>query len=88
MPGWPSWKPATTLSRQRVTSDLVETGAGQCPALVSFARRKNLAAAKPAVKAIRDWPLDFGDSGYVVRYRFDGELVTIMAVRHQKEAGF
>jgi plasmid stabilization system protein ParE len=36
----------------------------------------------------RDWPVDFGDSGYVVRYRFDGELVTILAVRHQKEAGF
>lgn len=38
--------------------------------------------------AFRDWPVDFGDSGYVVRYRFDGEQVTILAVRHQKEAGF
>jgi plasmid stabilization system protein ParE len=36
----------------------------------------------------RDWPVDFGDSGYVVRYRFDGESVTILAVRHQKEVGF
>jgi plasmid stabilization system protein ParE len=36
----------------------------------------------------RDWPVDFGDSGYVVRYRFDGELATILAVRHQKEIGF
>ena len=36
----------------------------------------------------RDWPVDFGDSGYVVRYRFYGELVTILAVRHQKEVGF
>jgi len=39
-------------------------------------------------EAFRDWPVDFGDSGYVVRYRFDGEQVTILAVRHQKEAGF
>jgi plasmid stabilization system protein ParE len=39
-------------------------------------------------EAFRDWPVDFGDSGYVVRYRFDGKLVTILAVRHQKEAGF
>lgn len=38
--------------------------------------------------AFRDWPVDFGDSGYVVRYRFSGEEVTILAVRHQKEAGF
>jgi plasmid stabilization system protein ParE len=39
-------------------------------------------------EAFRDWPVDFGDSGYMVRYRFDGEQVTILAVRHQKEAGF
>ena len=36
----------------------------------------------------REWPIDFGDSGYVVRYRFDGERVTILAVRHQKEVGY
>jgi len=35
-------------------------------------------------EAFRDWPIDFGDSGYVVRYRFDGEQVTILAVRHQR----
>lgn len=39
-------------------------------------------------EVFRDWPVDFGDSGYMVRYRFDGELVTILAVRHRKEAGF
>ncbi|MDI6747146.1 MAG: type II toxin-antitoxin system RelE/ParE family toxin [Rhodocyclaceae bacterium] len=39
-------------------------------------------------EAFRDWPVNFGDSGYVVRYRFDGELVSILAVRHQKEGGF
>lgn len=39
-------------------------------------------------ETFRDWPVNFGDSGYVVRYRFDGELVTILVVRHQREAGF
>jgi plasmid stabilization system protein ParE len=82
----------------------------QC--LYRFLAEKHLAAAKRAVKAIRDgvkilaqhpqvgrvvdeldeafrdWPVDFGDSVYVVRYRLDGERVTILAVRHQKEAGF
>ena len=77
-----------------------------------FLAEKNLAAARRAVKAIRegvrilavhphvgrviedmdeefrDWPVDFGDSGYVVRYRFDNDRVTILAVRHQKEVGF
>ena len=36
----------------------------------------------------RDWIIDFGDSGYVVRYRLDQRFVMILAVRHQKEAGF
>jgi plasmid stabilization system protein ParE len=36
----------------------------------------------------RDWIIDFGDSGYVVRYRVDQRYVTVLAVRHQKEAGF
>jgi plasmid stabilization system protein ParE len=39
-------------------------------------------------EAFRDWPVDFGDSGYVVRYRFAEDEVVILAVRHQKEAGF
>jgi len=36
----------------------------------------------------RDWIIDFGDSGYVARYRVDGQHLIILAVRHQKEAGF
>ncbi len=36
----------------------------------------------------RDWIIDFGESGYVARYRLDARYVTILAVRHQKEAGF
>lgn len=35
----------------------------------------------------REWPIDFGNSGYVALYRFDGETAIILAVRHQKEAG-
>lgn len=36
----------------------------------------------------REWMIDFGDSGYVARYRIDADAVTILAVRHQKEVGF
>jgi len=36
----------------------------------------------------REWLIDFGDNGYVARYRFDGDTVTILAVRHQKEIGY
>lgn len=36
----------------------------------------------------REWLIGFGGSGYVARYRINGEAVVILAVRHQKEAGF
>jgi plasmid stabilization system protein ParE len=36
----------------------------------------------------REWFLDFGDSGYIVRYHIDHDTVTILAIRHQKEAGY
>jgi plasmid stabilization system protein ParE len=36
----------------------------------------------------RDWIIDFGDSGYVARYRLDAGDITILALRHQKEVGF
>lgn len=36
----------------------------------------------------REWLIDFGDSGYVVRYRVEESAVTILAIRHQKEAGY
>lgn len=39
-------------------------------------------------EAFRDWPVHFGDTGYVIRYRFEGDQVTILAVRHQREAAF
>lgn len=36
----------------------------------------------------REWLIDFGGSGYVARYRLDGDVTVVLAVRHQKEAGF
>jgi plasmid stabilization system protein ParE len=36
----------------------------------------------------RDWIIDFGDSGYVVRYQVGQQSVAVLAVRHQKEVGF
>ncbi len=36
----------------------------------------------------REWLISFGDSGYVVLYHFDGEDAVILAVRHQREAGY
>ncbi|WEJ71360.1 type II toxin-antitoxin system RelE/ParE family toxin [Pseudomonas sp. PSE14] len=36
----------------------------------------------------REWPIDFGDSGYLARYRIDGETLVVLAIRHQREAGY
>ncbi|MBL8576728.1 MAG: type II toxin-antitoxin system RelE/ParE family toxin [Mesorhizobium sp.] len=36
----------------------------------------------------REWLIDFGDSGYVARYRVDDDAIMILAIRHQKEAGY
>lgn len=39
-------------------------------------------------EVFREWIIDFGDSGYVARYRLDADAIVVLAVRHQKEAGF
>jgi plasmid stabilization system protein ParE len=36
----------------------------------------------------REWFIQFGASGYVVLYRYDGALIAILALRHGKEAGY
>lgn len=36
----------------------------------------------------RELPIDFGGSGYVALYRLEGEFVTVLALRHQKEVGY
>jgi plasmid stabilization system protein ParE len=36
----------------------------------------------------REWLIDFGNSGYLVLYRLDGETAVLLAVRHQKEARY
>lgn len=38
--------------------------------------------------AFRDWWVPFGDNGYVVRYRIDGQIALILAIRHGREIGF
>ena len=36
----------------------------------------------------RELLIDFGDSGYVALYCYEGDLVTALPLRHQKEAGY
>jgi len=44
----------------------------------------------PESPELRELPIPFGDSGYVALYRHDpaSGIVYILAVRHQREAGY
>lgn len=33
----------------------------------------------------REWPMHFGNSGYVALYRLDGQRVVILSVRHARQ---
>lgn len=48
------------------------------------------AIGRPAVGVIRELVISFGDTGYVALYRIRprGRRVEILAVRHQREAGY
>jgi len=38
----------------------------------------------------REWVIEFGATGYVALYRYagDGDVVTVLALRHPREAGY
>lgn len=36
----------------------------------------------------RELLIDFGDSGYIALYRYEAEVVTVLSLRHQREAGY
>ena len=35
----------------------------------------------------REWPIELGNHGYVLRYRYDGGEGVVLAVRHGRAAG-
>jgi plasmid stabilization system protein ParE len=36
----------------------------------------------------REWVIEFGQGAYIALYHYDGRQVTILAVRHGREAGY
>ena len=36
----------------------------------------------------REWPINFGASGYLALYRMEKDVSLVVAVRHQKEVGY
>ena len=88
------WSPAALLDVQRLYRFLAPQNPDAAKRAVRAIRQdlkvleKQPGMGRPVEEMndeFRDWIIDFGDSGYVARYRVDPDAVTILAVRHQKE---
>lgn len=91
------WSPQALLDVQRLYRFLADKNLDAAKRAVTAIRQGvKVLALQPGMgrpvedmdDEFRDWIIDFGDSGYVARYRLDAEKVIILAVRHHKEAGF
>jgi plasmid stabilization system protein ParE len=91
------WSPAALLDVQRAYRFLLAKNPEAArKAVKSLRRGVKVLARQPEIgrpmvdmpPEFREWLIDFGHSGYVVLYHFDGRQATILAVRHQREADF
>jgi plasmid stabilization system protein ParE len=91
------WSPQALLDVQRLYRFLAPKNLEAAKrAVTAIGQGVNVMSLQPGMgrpvedmtDEFRDWIIDFGDSGYVARYRIDGQHLIILAVRHQKEAGF
>lgn len=91
------WTPAALLDLQRLYRFLAEKNVDAAKRAVRNIRAgMKVITKQPGIgrpvedlePEFREWLIDFGDSDYVVLYRFDGENAVILAVRHQRELGY
>jgi len=90
------WSPSALRDIQRIHRFLAEKNIDVAQRFVKAIRSgvqiiaQHSEVGRPADEMdpeYREWMIGFGNSGYVVLYRYDGEDAVIVAVRHQKEAG-
>jgi plasmid stabilization system protein ParE len=91
------WSPAALRDVERLYHFLAEKNPDAARRAAKAIREgMNILAGQPGVgrpvedmdPEFREWLFPFGDSGYVSLYRFDGETAVVLAVRHQREAGY
>ncbi|MEN9885785.1 MAG: hypothetical protein RL758_363 [Pseudomonadota bacterium] len=91
------WSPAALRDVQRLHQFLAEKNPDAARRAVKGIRQGvNVLAQQPAIgrpaehmeTEFREWLIDFGDSGYIALYRYDGQTAVILAVRHQREVGY
>ena len=91
------WSPAALLDVQRLYRFLALKNIDAAKRAVAAMRQGvGVLGQQPGIgrpidempDEFREWIIDFGDSGYVARYRLDSDVVTSLAMRHQKEGGY
>ena len=91
------WSPSGLRDIQRLYQFLAEKNRAAARRAVQTIRTSlQILAEHPEVgrptdkmdPAFREWLIDFGNSGYVVLYHYDGNVAVIVAVRHQRETGY
>jgi len=91
------WSPEALLDIQRLYRFLAAKSPEAAKRAVKAIREAvKILASSPEVgrpvaemdQAFREWLVDFGDSGYIALYRYDGQTALILAVRHQSEVGY
>ena len=91
------WSPSALLDVQRLYRFLAEKNIGAAQQAVKVIRESlKILTKQPGVgrpvenmdPEYRDWPIKFGNTGYVALYHYDGKIALIVTVRHQKEVGY
>jgi len=91
------WTPPALADVQRLYRFLIlKDEAAACRAVKTIRASVRILAQQPKAgrpaenmdSVFREWPIKFGSSGYITLYHFDGDTAAILAVRHQKEAGY
>jgi plasmid stabilization system protein ParE len=91
------WSASALLDMQRLYRFLAEQNINAARRAVQTIRESvKIIAKQPGVgrpaeemePEYREWVIDFGNSGYIALYRYSGQTTVILAVRHQKEAGY
>ncbi|MGB7988663.1 MAG: type II toxin-antitoxin system RelE/ParE family toxin [Candidatus Methylophosphatis roskildensis] len=88
------WSPPALRDVQRLHRFLADKNANAAKRAVRAIRDGlKIVARRPGVgrpvedmePEYREWLIEFGESGYVVLYRYDGQTAVILAVHHQRE---
>jgi plasmid stabilization system protein ParE len=91
------WTPAALRDVQRLYRFLAEKNVDSAKRAVKAIReavkllQQQPGLGRPAEHMepqYRERIINFGESGYVALYRFDGTTAVILAIRHQREVGY